>query len=83
MSDKYATETVQGTHATGSMIFEKAIELKYIKNNPTEKAIVPRKMLSVEELENQDELPKYFEKEELIEFLEGCKGPRRNIHKLI
>lgn len=74
MRDKYAKETIQGTHATACMIFEKAVELKYIKENPTERAIIPTKMLSVEELENQDALPKYFEKEELIEFLEACKG---------
>lgn len=73
LGDKYAKNTLSGIHSTGKMIFRKAVELKYIKNNPTEYAVLPRKPLTVEELENAKELPKFFEKNELAEFLRLCK----------
>lgn len=73
MQDKYSRNTIEGTHAVGRMVFEKAIDMKYIKQNPTVKAIVPKANLTIEKLENEDKIPTYFEKDELLSFLEGCK----------
>jgi integrase len=51
------------------MIFKRAVELEVIKKDPTEFAIVPRTKKTVDELEQEIELPKYLEKEELARFL--------------
>lgn len=65
----FAENTLDGAHRTGRMIFKKAIEMELIKKDPTEFAYVPKDIKSVEELEKEDEIPKYLEKEELAKFL--------------
>lgn len=66
-------ETMISYHNTGKMVFNKAIELELIKKDPTEYAELPRRQVTVEELEQNVELPKYLEKEELDKFLETAK----------
>lgn len=51
------------------MIFKRAAELDIIKTDPTEYATVPRTQKTVEELEENEGLPKYLEKEDLASFL--------------
>ena len=68
-----AETTIIGVHTTGRMIFKKAIEYKIIKDDPTQYAIVPKKVKTVEELEEEDEVVKYLEKEELSLFLKVAK----------
>lgn len=68
-----AKNTLSGINATGKMIFKKAVELDYIKNDPTLYAILPREQVTVEDLENDTNIPLYFEKEELAEFLNTAK----------
>src|SRR5690625_2291184 len=70
---EFATNTIEGAHITGQMIFKKAIELEVIKKNPTEFAIVPKPIKTVEELEQEDELPEFMEKKELLTFLKTAK----------
>lgn len=65
----FSKETIISTHATAKLIFNKAVELEVIAKNPTQYSIVPVKRATVEELENKEELPDYFEKEELAHFL--------------
>ncbi|TWK34814.1 site-specific integrase [Bacillus licheniformis] len=65
----YAENTIEGAHRTGRMIFRRAVELEVIKTDPTEYAIIPKVQKTVEELEQEKELPKYLEKEELAHFL--------------
>lgn len=65
----YSENSISGTHTTAGMIFRLAIEWGYIKNDPTKGAKVPKDRASVEEIENQEEIPKYLEKEELAHFL--------------
>lgn len=72
-SERFAENTLSGIHGTAKMIFRKAIELKYIKEDPTEFSVLPKKQLTVEELENKEEIPKFFEKKELEVFLDACK----------
>ena len=67
--DGYAENTLAGIHGTGRMIFKKAIELKIRKDDPTQFARIPRIQKTVEELEQETEIPKYLEKEELALFL--------------
>jgi integrase len=64
----YADNTLEGIHRTGRMIFRKAIEMDRLKKNPTEFPYIKRDKKTIEELEEQ-EIPKYLEKEELALFL--------------
>lgn len=73
LKNRLADNTLSGVHATGRMIFRKAVELDYIKTDPTEFATLPKTAVTVEELENEKEIPKYFEKEELSQFLKVTK----------
>lgn len=72
-SKGYADNTIDGVHRTGRMIFKKAVELEVIKSDPTEYAYVPKTQKTVEELEQEKEIPKYLEKEELAHFLKTAK----------
>lgn len=65
----YADNTLDGVHRTGRMIFKKAIEMRIIKNDPTEFAYLKKDRKTIEELEKQ-EIPKYMEKEELALLLQ-------------
>ncbi|WP_373876526.1 site-specific integrase [Paenibacillus spongiae] len=69
----YAYTTVSGVHGTARMIFSKAKEFDMIKIDPTEFAKVTRPQKTVEELESEDEIPKYLEKEELSLFLRTAR----------
>jgi integrase len=68
-----ATSTLEGVHVTGRMIFRKAVEEDVIKIDPTQYAYVPKLQKTVEELEAEEELPKYLEKKDLVNFLHTAK----------
>lgn len=70
---KYAHNTIIGFHSVGKMMFDYAVEYEYIKVNPTTYAKISRKQKTVEELENENEVPKYLEKKELALFLKTAK----------
>ncbi|MED4226637.1 hypothetical protein [Neobacillus cucumis] len=53
------------------MIFKKAIEMRLIKNDPTEFAYLKKDRKTVEELEEQ-EIPMYMEKEDLALLLQSA-----------
>ena len=69
----FADNTISGIHSTGRMIFKTAMEYDIIKTDPTQFARVPRTQKTVEELEQEKEVPKYLEKEELSLFLQAAK----------
>ncbi|SLJ94597.1 MULTISPECIES: site-specific integrase [unclassified Paenibacillus] len=69
----YSRETINSSQGTGKLIFNKAVELGIIKNNPTQYSIVPVKRETVEELENGDKLPAFLEKEQLRAYLKTLK----------
>ncbi|NUU76945.1 site-specific integrase [Paenibacillus xylanilyticus] len=73
-SHGYSKETIMASHATGKLIFNKAVELEIIKSSPTRYSIVPVKRKTVEELESGDGLPVYLEKEQLKEYLRKLKS---------
>jgi integrase len=68
----YSDSTREGINRTGRMIFRKALELELIKKDLTEFAYVKKDKKTVEQLE-EEEVPKYLEKEQLALFLETAK----------
>ncbi|MGG5254754.1 tyrosine-type recombinase/integrase [Neobacillus sp. SM06] len=68
----YSDNTMDGVHRTGRMIFRKALELEIIKKDPTEYAYLKKDKKTIEQLE-EEEIPKYLEKEELALFLKTAK----------
>lgn len=64
--------TREGINRTARMIFRKALELELIKKDPTEFAYVKKDKKTIEQLE-EEEVPKYLEKEELALFLKTAK----------
>ncbi|MBB6217545.1 integrase [Anaerosolibacter carboniphilus] len=73
LSEHLAYSTVSGIHTCAKMIFSKAMELDMLKINPTDFAKVPKEQVTVEQLETEEEIPKYLEKDELILFLKTAK----------
>lgn len=69
----YADSTLQGMNNTANLIFKKACEYKIIKSSPTEHVKIPKKPITVQDLENDADLPKYLEKEELNLFIKTAK----------
>lgn len=77
-SNNLSKSTLQGIMATGNMIFGMAVDKKLIKEDPTRTAYIKKDSKTINESndENPDEknsneenLPKYFEKEDLKTFL--------------
>jgi integrase len=73
LSEKLAKASMLGTLAVCRMVFTKAYEMDLIKRNPTEFVEIPTKVLTLEEYENQFTLPKFLEKDELVQFLDIVK----------
>ncbi|APH06545.1 site-specific integrase [Bacillus weihaiensis] len=69
LSEQYSHNYMDGIHACGRMLFRHAVELGLIKVNPTENFKLPKKQLTVEELEKEVESVIFLEKEELAHFL--------------
>jgi integrase len=65
----FASNTIAGVHGTARMIFKKAVELDVIKKDPTEFARPPRKVETLEDIEKENDVPKFLEKGELTTFL--------------
>ncbi|MFD1851574.1 tyrosine-type recombinase/integrase [Oceanobacillus bengalensis] len=68
----YSDSTREGIHRTGRMIFRKALEMELIKKDPTEFAYLKKEKKTIEQLE-EEEIPKYLEKEELALFLKTAE----------
>lgn len=69
MKQEYANNTISGAHGTGRMIFKRAVELDMIKIDPTQFARIPKTKKTVEQIESEEDIPKYLEKEQLAHFL--------------
>ncbi len=70
MNKELKINTLSGIQGTAKMIFKYARELGVIHNDPTEFAKLPKKIKTVEEIENENIQDVYFEKNELKEFLD-------------
>lgn len=79
--------TMQGIMATGKMIFGMATDKKLIKEDPTRNAYIKKDPKTINESDgkNSDEenLPNYFEKEDLKTFLDVAKKYGRFMDALI
>lgn len=64
-----ARSTKEGIHTTGKMIFKMATRKKLIKDDPTEFAYIKKEQKVIVETD-EEELPNFFEKEELLKFLD-------------
>ena len=71
--DGLSKNTLEGIHCTGRMIFKKAVELGYIKIDPTQYAVIPKTQQTVDEIEAETEIPKYLEKEDLSILLKTAR----------
>ncbi|MGO4953063.1 tyrosine-type recombinase/integrase [Paenibacillus sp. DRB1-1] len=69
----YSISAIITMNSVGNMIFKYAIKNKYRLDNPCFGVVIPKKVRTVEEIENDVIAEKYFEKNELIEFLESTK----------
>jgi integrase len=65
----YADNTITIVHSTARLIFKAAMQDDVIKKNPLQYATVPRIEKTVEELEDEEEIVKYLEKDDLSTFL--------------
>ncbi|MEK3673599.1 tyrosine-type recombinase/integrase [Paenibacillus sp. FSL R10-2771] len=69
----YSKNSLNVIHAAGCLMFRKAVSLKVIKNDPTKEAEIPAFQETVEDIENNSELPQYLEKEQLALLLRTAK----------
>lgn len=69
--EPYAENTISGVNTCANMIFKYAKRNKLIKDNPREDAVVPKKPITVEDLESNSIEETYFESDELILFLDA------------
>lgn len=72
-NDGLSTITIEGIHAAARMIFKRAMELDLLKADPTEYAKLPKKQVTVEELESNAAPVKFMEKDQLKSFLLAAK----------
>lgn len=71
--DGFAKSTIDLLHAPMKMLYRKAIQLKMIENNITAEVEIPTFQQTVEQLETEEELPQYLEKEELAKLLKTAR----------
>lgn len=71
----YAHNTILGINNTANMIFKYAMKHKIRIDNPTIDAVIPQKLITVEEIENKDQLieDKYLNRSELLDFFSTIK----------
>lgn len=69
ISEKLSRNYISSIHTSANMVFEYAQSLNLIKSIPTEKIKLPKKKLTVDDIENDSIHDKFFEKDELEKFL--------------
>lgn len=72
LGKKYADNSLSAIHSTGKLIFKKGLEFEVLKRDPTEYTKITRRKKTVEQLE-EEELPRYMEKDELALFLQTAR----------
>ena len=65
----YALYTIKRIHSTGRKIFKKALEDKAIEADPTTNVFIPRKKITVEDIEKDPVKDMYLEVDKLKLFL--------------
>ena len=69
LNKKYSRNYIDSIHTTGNMIFKHAIRLDLIQHNPTDSFVMPKKHLTVKEIEDETLQEKFLELDELKNFL--------------
>lgn len=69
----YSQKTIRMIHEAICMMYRKAVQIKIIARNITLNAEMPGFQQTVEELEAEEELPEFMEKEQLAHFLRTSK----------
>lgn len=69
----YSQSTIHGVDVTAKMIMKYAVKHKKRVDNPFIETVIPVKLLTVEEIENDPIVEKFLEKHELAEFLLAVK----------
>ncbi|MFP7226163.1 site-specific integrase [Priestia filamentosa] len=69
----YSLSSISSLHITANLIFKRALELELIHQSPATFAKLPKKQVTVEEVESDETKVNFLEKKELMEFLEVAK----------
>ncbi|WP_210471676.1 tyrosine-type recombinase/integrase [Sporosarcina sp. 6E9] len=69
LNKKYSHNYIDSIHTTGNMIFKHAIRQDLIHANPTVGFVMPKKQVTVEDIEDEDIQKKFLELDELETFL--------------
>lgn len=74
--DGYSYNTIYSAHSVAKKIFRQALAWDIIKSSPADMAILPKKKVTIEQLESEAPEVKYLEREELKFLLDvvGQKG---------
>lgn len=73
LAKKLERSTIKGLHSCAQMIFKYAKKDGIIKNLPSEDIVIPKKILTVEEIEQNTIEEKYLTTKELNEFLKAVR----------
>ncbi|PPA68440.1 site-specific integrase [Jeotgalibacillus proteolyticus] len=73
LSLQFSHNYIDSIHTTGNMIFKHAIRKDLLKVNPTEGFVMPKKQVTVEDIEQENIQEKFLELVELKEFLTVTK----------
>lgn len=63
---------LDGVKVTANFVFKHAIKHKFRNDNPAADIVIPKRRLTVEEIEREDIQEKYFEDDELQRFLQAA-----------
>lgn len=74
LGGKFSYAYTSAIHNTCGMVFRKAVDLEVIKRDPSEKAKIPKKVLTIDELNSERMNEKFLEKKELLHLLEVAKS---------
>lgn len=69
LSKEFSQNYIDSIHTTGNMIFKYAIRQDLIRANPTDGFVMPKKQVTVEDIEDEDIQEKFLELDELKTFL--------------
>lgn len=78
-----SNSTITTINNTAKMIFQKALSDKVVQFNPTTGCFIPRKQMTVEEIENDQVEELYLEKAELDIFLDELNNYRNFVYVAI
>lgn len=73
LNKEFSHNYIDSIHTTGNMIFKHAIRQDLIKTNPTDGFVMPKKHVTVEDIEEDDVKGKFLELNELKTFLRITK----------